>query len=73
VYANLYGRGGIVASVSFDQSWCGALYQFEQVYLQYHLRGGRGRCARLKSAVGVDVSQFYRRCRQLGVPVRAGA
>jgi hypothetical protein len=70
MFVNLTGRDGIIASVSLDQSLRGALYQFERAYLQYHLRCGPGpRRARIEASVGLDVSQFYRRCRQLGVPV----
>jgi DNA-binding NtrC family response regulator len=76
VYANLRGRDGIVASVSFDQSLRDARAQFERAYLQYHLSCTRTygvRCARLETAIGVDLSQFYRRCRELGVSVKGKA
>ncbi len=66
-YANLRGRDGIVAAVPLDQSYRGALYQFERAYLNYHLGDRCGRYARL-SCLG-DISHFYRRCRQLGVSV----
>lgn len=70
MYANLRGRDGIVASVSFDQSYRGAVYQFERTYLRYHVGDRRrGRYERLR-CVGVEISAFYRKCRQLGVPVR---
>lgn len=68
MYANLLGRDGIVASVSFDQPIKQARAEFERAYLGYHLGDGPGRCDHLRS-IG-DVSYFYRRCRQFGVPVR---
>ena len=65
-YVNLIGSDGVVASVSLEQSFRGARYQFECAYFQYHLH--RGRRARALVA-GVDVSHFYRRCRDLGIRV----
>lgn len=65
-FADLIGADGIVASISFDQSLRGALYQFERAYLEYHKRSSRLERAQV---AGVDVSHFYRRCRQLGVRI----
>jgi hypothetical protein len=70
MYVNLLGREGIVGSVSLDQSYRGAMYQFERAYFAYHVgRGRRGRYARLRR-VGVEISAIYRRCHKLGVQVR---
>lgn len=69
MYANLLGRDGIVASVSFDQSYRGAVYQFERAYFRYHVGDKRrGRYARLRR-VGVEISAIYRKCRKLGVRI----
>jgi DNA-binding NtrC family response regulator len=68
VYANLLGRDGIVASVSFDQSIRGALHQFERAYLQYHL-AARARVVDVAAAAGLERTYFYRKCHQIGVPV----
>jgi DNA-binding NtrC family response regulator len=67
-FANLVGKDGIVASVSFDQSLRGALYQFERAYMRYHTRAGT--MANAAKAVGLERTYFYQRCRQLGVPVQ---
>jgi hypothetical protein len=68
-FANLVGKNGIVASVSFDQPIKQARVEFERAYLRYHLGTGPGRCDHLRS-VG-DVSYFYSRCRKWGVALSA--
>lgn len=73
-YANLMGRDGIVTSVSLDQSFRGARYEFERAYAQYHeLRSRAGRGAHIRDSVGLDRTHFYRFCQRVGVPVHRAA